>query len=70
MDSIKNSANFEVSFIYFYEHYAWFRVVGICLQLGGGFGQERDFMKVLHFEAIPLAYPVPTALLCIVKLTS
>ena len=24
MDSIKNSANFELSFIYFYEQYAWF----------------------------------------------
>ena len=24
MDSIKNSANFELSFIYFCEQYAWF----------------------------------------------
>ena len=23
MDSIKNSANFELCFIFFYEHYAW-----------------------------------------------
>ena len=26
MDSIKNSANFELSFIYFCEQYAWFTI--------------------------------------------
>ena len=30
MDSIENSANFELCFIYFYEQYAWFTEVGKC----------------------------------------
>ena len=38
MDSIKNSANFELCFIYFYEKYAWFTM---------GVPQSRDVSFVL-----------------------
>ena len=32
MDFIKNSANFELYFIYFYEKYAWFTLDG-CMRV-------------------------------------
>ena len=37
MDSIKNSANFELCFIYFYEKYAWFT-----------YGAILNYVIVLH----------------------
>ena len=33
MDSSKNSANFELCFIFFYEHYAWVTEGGFSLDL-------------------------------------
>ena len=42
MDSIKNSANFELSFIYFCEQYAWFTASSVLVArfLAGSAGEK------------------------------
>ena len=35
MNSIKNSANFKLCFIFFYEHYAWFTYALLYSAQGG-----------------------------------